>query len=104
MRSGQRATFLARCDVDPDKVVAMDGLRAQHLEHVSAHRDRFVFGGVQTDDVGAPATIWMFMDVATSEEAWALIDADPYRAVYGTVAVDPFVQRLPDESFGGVRP
>jgi hypothetical protein len=69
--------------------------RAEHLEFAIEHRDRISYGGLLAGPAG-PSGICYFVQAVDAEEVHDWTDHDPYRSLYASVEVQPFVQRVPE--------
>jgi uncharacterized protein YciI len=97
-----RELFFVLSTIEPARRADMGGLRAEHLQFVLAMRDRVQHGGVLAGPEG-PEAISMVLAAASREEAVELVAADPYRALYSSVEVSRFVQRVPEAHEGELR-
>jgi uncharacterized protein YciI len=100
--SGDQELFFVLSRIEPSRRADMGALRAEHLQFVLAMRDRVQHGGVLTGPDG-PEAISMVLSATSRDEAIELVAADPYRALYSTVEVARFVQRVPEAHEGELR-
>ena len=87
-------TYMITCLVDPRRESARAALKADHLRYVGSRRPDIVFGGVVEAD-GSLRRVVYFVDTRTEADAWTFVLGDPYTALYETIAVVAFEQRIP---------
>lgn len=87
--------YMITCLVDARLQAARDALRADHLRYVGGRRAEIVFGGVVEAPDGSLQRVVYFLEAGTEAEAWAFVLGDPYTALYETISVVAFQQRIP---------
>jgi len=94
--------YMITCVVDARREPARAALKADHLQYVGSRRAGIAFGGVVEAPDGALQRVVYFVDAGTEAEAWAFVLGDPYKAIYETISVVAFAQRIPPP--GGAPP
>lgn len=87
--------YMITCTVDPRRESARAALKDGHLRYVGSRKAEVVFGGVVEAPDGALQRVVYFVEARTEAEAWAFVSGDPYTALYETISVAAFQQRLP---------
>ena len=87
--------YMITCRVDPARESARAALKADHLRYVGSRKAEVVFGGVVEGADGALQQVVYFVETAAEAEAWAFVQGDPYTALYETISVAAFQQRIP---------
>jgi uncharacterized protein YciI len=88
-------SYMITCQVDPRRESARAAARADHLRYVGSRRADIAFGGVVEAPDGALQRVVYFLEAGTEADAWAFVLGDPYTAVYESIAVVAFAQRIP---------
>lgn len=88
--------YLAYCEFDPERIDELPRLRAAHLQHVLAHRDRIEFGGLVGVEGDPPEALVLFMRAGSAADVEAVVRADPYSSVWRTAVVREFQRRVPE--------
>lgn len=88
-------TYMITCLVDPRREPGRAAIRPDHLRYVGSRRADVVFGGVVEAPDGSLQRVVYFVEAGTEAEAWAFVLGDPYTAIYESIAVTAFAQRIP---------
>ena len=96
-------TCMITCVVDARREPARAALKADHLRYVGSRRPDIVFGGVVEAPDGSLQRVVYFV-AGTEAEAWAFVSGDPYMAIYESIAVVAFAQRIPPPGDPPLRP
>jgi uncharacterized protein YciI len=91
--------YMITCLVDPRRESARAALKADHLRYVGSRRPELVFGGVVEAPDGSLQRVVYFVEASTEAEAWAFVVGDPYTALYETISVAAFQQRIPPRPY-----
>ena len=87
--------YMITCLVDPRRESARAALKPDHLRYLGSRRPEIVFGGVVEAPDGPLQRVVYVVAVGTEAEAWAFVLGDPYTALYETISVVAFQQRIP---------
>lgn len=87
--------YMITCLVDARREPARTALNADHLRYVGSRRPGMVFGGVVEAPDGSLQRVVYFVEASTEAEARAFVLGDPYTALYETISVVAFQQRIP---------
>jgi uncharacterized protein YciI len=87
-------TYMITCGVDARRESARAALKPEHLRYVGSRRPDIAFGGVVETD-GALRQVVYFLNAGSEADAWAFVLGDPYTALYETISVVAFQQRIP---------
>jgi hypothetical protein len=87
--------YMITCLVDARRESARAALKADHLQYVGSRRGDVAFGGVVEAPDGSLQKVVYFVEASTEAEAWAFVLGDPYKALYETISVVAFQQRIP---------
>jgi uncharacterized protein YciI len=88
-------SYMITCQVDARRESARAALKADHLRYVGSRRPEIAFGGVVEAPDGSLQRVVYFVEAGTEAEAWAFVLGDPYTALYETISVTAFQQRIP---------
>jgi uncharacterized protein YciI len=88
-------SYMITCLVDVGRESARAALRADHLHYLGSRMPEIAFGGVVEAPDGSLQRVVYFVDAGTEAEAWAFVLGDPYTALYESIAVVAFQQRIP---------
>lgn len=88
-------TYMITCLVDARRESARAVLKAGHLGYVGSRRADIVFGGVVEAPDGSLQRVVYFVEAAAEADAWSFVLGDPYTAIYETISVVAFAQRIP---------
>jgi uncharacterized protein len=85
--------YAAWCRDGPDAPRLRDEHLAAHLAHVEANMDKLLLAGPLKDESGAYAGSLIVFGVDSADEAWALMQADPYHraGVWAEVRIERFL-------------
>ena len=87
--------YMITCLVDARRESARAALKADHLRYVGSRRPEIAFGGVVEAPDGSLQRVVYVVEASTEAEAWAFVLGDPYTALYETISVVAFQQRIP---------
>jgi len=87
--------YMITCVVDARRESARAALKPDHLRYVGSRRREISFEGVVEAPNGALQRVVYFVEAGTEAEAWAFVRGDPYMALYETVDVVAFRQKMP---------
>lgn len=87
--------YMITCTVDPRRESARAALKADHLRYVGSRKAEIGFGGVVETPDGSLQRVVYFVEAGTEAEAWGFVAGDPYTALYETISVVAFQQRIP---------
>lgn len=88
-------TYMITCVADRRREPARAALKPDHLRYVGSRRAEVVFGGVVEAPDGLLQRVVYVVSAGTEAEAWAFVLGDPYTALYETISVVAFQQRIP---------
>ena len=88
-------TYMITCVVDPAREPARAALRPGHLQYVGSRRADIAYGGVVEAPDGSLRQVVFFVEAGTEADAWSFVLGDPYAALYETISVVAFQQRIP---------
>jgi uncharacterized protein YciI len=87
--------YMITCPVDARRESARAALTADHLRYLGSRRRQIVFSGVVEAPDGSLQRVVYFVEASTEAEARAFVLGDPYTALYETISVVAFQQRIP---------
>ena len=87
--------YMITCLVAPRRESARAALKADHLRYVGSRKAEIGFGGVVEAPDGSLQRVVYFVEARTEAEAWSFVLGDPYTALYETISVMAFQQRIP---------
>jgi uncharacterized protein YciI len=97
-------TYMITCLVDARRESARAAVKPDHLRYVGSRRPDIVFGGVVEAPDGSLQRVVYFVEAGSEADAWAFVADDPYTAIYESIAVVAFAQRIPPPGDPSLRP
>ena len=97
-------TYMITCVVDPHREPGRAALRGDHLQYVGSRRRDIAYGGVVEAPDGSLQRVVFFVEAASEKDAWTFVLGDPYAALYETITVTAFQQRIPPPGGGPPAP